>query len=701
MATGSRLPLKLLILLGAVAAANLLPKHPAEAQELTYFAPGDILPKTVGGIGSRAVTFPDWIFPMEVGSGTGLHAYIGTQLSTYHGLSWSNDPKLFNYPHRDNQCEPRAWKVQACPSGIGHQGVDIRANDNSDKKWNVIAVEGGVVTSITSNTTVSIKNGTHTVQYLHMHPNSIRDAGIDEGDVVVKGQVLGKVSCFMSGSCSTSRHLHFHAYTGTVGEGRLYHVYPSLIAAYRRAWGLPDGVQNGELTRDSIRETGVPGPRPQPVVVPQTSCAGIQLGDAPSGVDRNAFSSLWLHNCSVMGLVADNVTGARSFVYYRPKAAVKDVVAVEPMLFTGVNEAGNVRGQAKHYSSRCGVAVFDVFGKSFEENGNPVIELTGKRPQRDPTCATTGSVDEVLRFTYIERVSPSNAPVSHVVPNDRITLSEKTRNFLAITFYPDGEGVIRLLPYFAGFPGLAREGGLTDSKGGLIPSVQTDEAGAAISWVWIKKRARFTDGLRIKPRTVAHSMAGVDPAACDSQMRPTPGGIEAAGEVPARDACNRVANYLRGYVGFANGRDFASDYFGRRVNVDEELNLAELDVAWNWMRTMYSHESGRPAVLTRSAFERGLKFGDDYIASFYDGIPDAVKSVEFYQDPCNFAQPDCVTPIAGVRVEPATAEEDHLRDTAEPDQIEELFRLFSGVSARLKKLENAVGVPLSSDERPN
>lgn len=693
MAAGSWLPLKFLVLFGAVAAGCLSPSKPADAQDLTYFAPGDILPKTVRGISSRVVTFPDWTFPMEVGSATGLHAYIGTQLSQYHGLDWSNDPKLFNYPHRDNQCEPRGWNVQACPSGIGHQGVDIRANDNSDRKWNVVAVEGGVVTSITSNTTVSVKSGTRTVQYLHMHPSSIRDAGIHEGDIVRKGQVLGKVSCFMGGSCSTSRHLHFHAYTGTVGEGRLYHVYPSLIAAYRRAWNLPDGVQNGELGRDPARETGAPGTGSQPGVSPQASCAGIELGDPPPGVDRNAFSSLWLHNCSVMGLVADNATGIRSLVYYRPKAALKDVVALEATLFEGMNEAGRLRGQAKHYSARCGTATFDVTGTSSEENGNPVIELKGRRPQRDPSCAMTGTVDEMLRFTYMERVSPSGPPVSHVIPDDRITLSEKTRNFLAITFYPDGAGVIRLLPYFAEFPGLAAQGGLTDSRGGLIPALRTDEAGAAISWVWIRKRALFTEGLRLKPRTVAHSMAGVDPGACDPQMRPTPAGVEAVGDASAKNACDRVAAYLRGYVGFANGRDFASDYFGRRVGVDEDLNLAEPETAWNWMRVMYSHESGRPPVITRSAFDRGVRFGDDYIASFYDGVPDVLRPVEFYQDPCNFAQPECAVDVAESGTSSSvTGEKQSGGTTASEARIEELFRLILGVSARLNVLENAAGV---------
>jgi len=221
-------------------------------QDLSYVAPGDILPKKNLGITDRTVSFPSWRFPMNVGSITSQHAYIGTQLSKYHGVDWPNDPRLFAYPSRDNQCEPREWKVNACPSGIGHQGVDIRANSNADNIWEVTAVEDGVVTSVTNNTTVRVRSGDHTVRYLHMHPQSIVLAGIKEGVLVRQGQVLGKVSCYMSGSCSTSRHLHLDAYFGTEAQGNFYHVYPSLIAAYRRAWKLDSGIVDGSLARDPL-----------------------------------------------------------------------------------------------------------------------------------------------------------------------------------------------------------------------------------------------------------------------------------------------------------------------------------------------------------------------------------------------------------------------------------------------------------------
>ena len=115
--------------IGLTVSAGTAP--PAVAQtSLTYFAPGNILPNADLGVRGRKVFFPDWTFPLEVGTVTGKHAYIGTQLEIYHHVHDVNSPTLFNYPHRDNQCEPRGWRMLPCPSGNGHQGVDIRADDN-------------------------------------------------------------------------------------------------------------------------------------------------------------------------------------------------------------------------------------------------------------------------------------------------------------------------------------------------------------------------------------------------------------------------------------------------------------------------------------------------------------------------------------------------------------------------------------------
>jgi hypothetical protein len=619
----------------------------SQAQELTYFPPGNILPKTVTGVNSREVAFPNWVFPMNIGSTTGRHAYIGTQLGKYHGLDWSNDPRLFAYPHRDNQCEPRRWAVNACPASKGHQGVDIRAHDRTDNKWDVVAVEGGIVTKVTSNTTVVVRNGTRSVRYLHMHPESISAAGIKKGARVSQGQTLGRVSCYMGGKCQTSQHLHFDAHAGVSSSGNFYHVYPSLIAAYRRAWGLDDGIQNGVLKRDTKREIDVPAseggfvPRPE---VPNTErCKNVSVTAPLNSVDSSSLSSLWLHNCSVVGLVSDSKAGTRSFVYYQPKTSIFELVRNDPILFKGSTSGGHYSGHAKTYSTKCGALSFAVSGPVQDHAGVPVVAVAGLRPRRDSKCNQISSKNETLVFKYLGKVGNAAVPKPPALPAnpDRTTLSETTRNFLAITFYPDEDGKINLLPYVAHYPGLSEDQGKLDSKGGLIPTMKTDEAGVGISWVWIQRRARFVDALSTSPRQIAHSMAGVDPSVCGSDVRPTSAALRNLGEDKAMRYCRSVSAYLRGYVGFANGRNFAADYFGRDVGVDETLNLAQPDVAFAWMRTMYSHESGKPAIISKEVFARGQRLGNDWISEHYMGKLGSVKDMAYYGDPCNFGAQLC------------------------------------------------------------
>lgn len=676
------------VIIGLTVSAGTAP--PAVAQtSLTYFAPGNILPNADLGVRGRKVFFPDWTFPLEVGTATGKHAYIGTQLEVYHHVHDVNSPTLFNYPHRDNQCEPRGWRMLPCPSGNGHQGVDIRADDNRNNFWPVVAVESGVVSSVTANTTVAVRNGSHTVRYLHMDPGSIAAAGIRAGVTVTQGQMLGKVSCFLERRCQTSRHVHLDAYTGSAGNGDFYHVYPSLIAAYRRAWGLPSGIADGALGVDTAHEVG--GSSPPPFPSGEGSCNGVSLSEPLPGADLNSFDSLWRHNCSVMGLKVDPNSGARSFTYYRPKRSLGDVILGDPVLFEGVNASGRFSGVAKQYSSLCGIQKFDVEGEAAEENGTAIVRLKGTRQRLDSACQPAGTVDESLKFTFAERVTPSGSSTEHVIPEPRTTLSELTRNFLAITFYPGPTGTIEVLPYFRDFPGTATEGGRTDQNGGLIPALASDEAGVAISRVWVRKRALYTQGLTITPRSVAHSMAGVDPGACDAGLEPTPAGITAAGgnAALARSMCGRVSAYLRGYIGFAGGRSFARDYFGRAVSADETLNLSDMGTAYNWMRTMYSHESGRAPVIDREIFERGVRFGDDYIATYYDHAPaETLHPLAYYSDPCNFSQASCTgTPAGGTGADDDTPAAGGATDA---EQLAKITGEVAAIRERLSTIETIV-----------
>jgi len=667
--------MKLIALLALAAAPMAL-----FAQDVTYRSPGDILPTHLGPGQDRTVHFPDWAFPLAVGAANNLHAYMGTQLGKYHGLNWDNDPKLYTYPHRDNQCEPRKWAVKRCVGGKGHQGQDIRPHSNKKNTYDVVAAEAGLVTQVTPNTTVAVKTGTRTCRYLHMDSGSIAAAGIKKGSVVAKGQVLGKVSNLMGGKAATSIHLHFDCYSGTASSGNIYNIYPSLVAAYLRAWGLNDQVSGGQLGVDPQREitsgTTPGGSTPVVPVPPKPDCDGVALSDPLPNVDVSKLSSLWLHNCSVMGLEADHSTGGRKFVYVKPKASLADRVAEQPVLFEGQSVGGTYSGTAQRYSKTCPNLSYAVSGPAGPVDGELTVTLRGSYDTRDGNCQKTGSKQDVLVFTYQGNVDLEPQVDTPAVPADRVTFSEITRNFLAITIYPNGDGDFVYPAYMAQFPGIADTGAKIDKAGGEIPAMRSDEAGVALSWTWINKRARYSPSLTTTPRALAHSMAGVEPSTCTTELAPTQAAIQAIGQATADKHCNAVQAYARGYVGFANGRGFATDYFGRTVGLDEVLTLDDMDTAWKWMRAMYSHESGRPPVIDRDTFERGVMMGRDYIAAHYDGDTGRMRDVAFYSDPCNFDQAGCATSPA-----PPTSDLDALRA-----DLQEATAMLETVKATLDEI---------------
>ena len=83
-----------------------------------------------------------------------------------------------------------------------------------------------------------------------------KSLGVKKGDRVKKGDtVIGKVSNIMGGRPNTSIHLHFDCKTTHPDLGIKVHIpiYTSLVAAYRRAWNLPDLVKLGVLLNDPER----------------------------------------------------------------------------------------------------------------------------------------------------------------------------------------------------------------------------------------------------------------------------------------------------------------------------------------------------------------------------------------------------------------------------------------------------------------
>ena len=260
-----------------------------------YHPPGDLVPQDAGrGRKERKVWAPNMIFPVKIDGER--HAFLNSQIWGFGGGGWGGkgaaggaecDARNFDpMRQRDNYCEVRDHTMPLCPAGKGHQGQDIRPSTCKDNTWEVVAVVDGVITLVTSNTTVQLKGADGTeYRYLHMHPDSIT---VDVGDRVKQGQVIGKISKYMNGSRQTTYHLHFDIVQRVAIGNQTARVlfvpgYTSLINAYRKAKGLGSSVDaDGNLIIDPRYEIGAVGPIPptpakeepkQPAPAPQPTPA--------------------------------------------------------------------------------------------------------------------------------------------------------------------------------------------------------------------------------------------------------------------------------------------------------------------------------------------------------------------------------------------------------------------------------------------
>ncbi|GAC1367220.1 MAG: hypothetical protein NVSMB47_18350 [Polyangiales bacterium] len=175
----------------------------AQAGPFTYDPPGVLVPGSGSGRKDDKVYAPGILFPIKDSA-----AFANSQVWGAGGGSGPGgsqcDKVNFTYPWHDNYCETRSWSMPLCPSGAGHQGQDTRASDCTPDVHPGVAVEDGTITHVGSYTVyLTVADGTR-FDYLHMSGVTVA-----VGDVVKRGQVLGKVSNQFGGS-STTVHLHFN-----------------------------------------------------------------------------------------------------------------------------------------------------------------------------------------------------------------------------------------------------------------------------------------------------------------------------------------------------------------------------------------------------------------------------------------------------------------------------------------------------------
>lgn len=219
--------------LGIVAALSLTASVGA-AQEFTYEPPGALVSGSGEGLADDTVYVPDMRFPIEEAP-----AYPNSQVWGVGGLNGPSggqcDERNYSYPWYDNYCESRSWDMPLCPSGMGHQGQDIRAATCTDDVHWAVAAEDGTITSIGGYSVYLMSDGGTQHRYLHMSLGSIT---VTEGQRVARGDRLGRVSDEFGGTATTV-HLHYDLNQDVMGLGAVYvPTYMSLVRSYEELLGV-------------------------------------------------------------------------------------------------------------------------------------------------------------------------------------------------------------------------------------------------------------------------------------------------------------------------------------------------------------------------------------------------------------------------------------------------------------------------------
>jgi murein DD-endopeptidase MepM/ murein hydrolase activator NlpD len=152
-------------------------------------------------------------------------------------------------PWRDNFCERRGFSVSQCPTGIGHQGQDVRPlicrpapnSDRCDPPGDVVAARSGVILRSARQEAaylfVNSANEHIRFRYLHMNPRKMDADNLLSGRRVDEGEVIGEVGNYSMKEAGTSYHLHFDIQVPTRDGWVFVNPYMTLVAAYERLIG--------------------------------------------------------------------------------------------------------------------------------------------------------------------------------------------------------------------------------------------------------------------------------------------------------------------------------------------------------------------------------------------------------------------------------------------------------------------------------
>jgi len=260
--------------------AVLVPGSAGAAPDPFYLPPGDLLPGSGQGVAEYTVFAPGMRYPLESGP-----SFPNSQVYGNGGINGPGgsqcDAVNYDYPWRDNYCETRTWDMPLCPSGLGHQGQDIRPATCENRKHWIVASAAGQVTSIGSYSVYVTTPAGQRFDYLH---GALDTLVVSEGQQLQVGDPIIKVSNNM-GQTATSIHLHFNIKQSVANVGYVYvSPYMSLVAAYSELMGLGNKAPTGAI--DQFGCAGLIGWAQDPDTPDEAIAVDLYFG-GPAG-DPNA-----------------------------------------------------------------------------------------------------------------------------------------------------------------------------------------------------------------------------------------------------------------------------------------------------------------------------------------------------------------------------------------------------------------------------
>jgi len=206
-----------------------------------YLPAGDLVPGSGDGAADETVYVPGMRYPIQDAPSYPNSQVWGVGGSEGPGGSQC-DVANYSYPWRDNYCETRSWDMPLCPSGVGHQGQDMRAATCDALVHPIVASAAGTVTNIGSYSVyVTADDGT---RFDYLHGGAI---AVGSGETLARGDMIGMVSNEFGGTATTV-HLHFNLRQDVAGVGQVYvSPYMSLVAAYEELTGLGSEPPSGPV----------------------------------------------------------------------------------------------------------------------------------------------------------------------------------------------------------------------------------------------------------------------------------------------------------------------------------------------------------------------------------------------------------------------------------------------------------------------